>query len=195
MFLGELFFIGGYRKRTVKRECRPTRARRRGADIKRNAECGIFIVAEHVRTYDAFQLRIEVGEEIGVAEQHPIEEKDIVELHAVKHDKKPQEKPREAEAVFYAVESGEGKRAEKEKDREGDDDPADGVGAAEAFLFIGDRRQIFLGRGGEKALILNEADAAVKQEKVADHDHEERKERYFHLVLTSGMVDGAPDEA
>ena len=87
MFLGELFFIGGYRKRTVKRECRPTRARRRGADIKRNAECGIFIVAEHVRTYDAFQLRIEVGEEIGVAEQHPIEEKDIVELHAVKHDK------------------------------------------------------------------------------------------------------------
>lgn len=107
----------------------------------------------------------------------------------------PQEKPREAEAVFYAVESGEGKRAEKEKDREGDDDPADGVGAAEAFLFIGDRRQIFLGRGGEKALILHEADAAVKQEKVADHDHEERKERYFHLVLTSGMVDGAPDEA
>ena len=43
---------------------------------------------------------------------------------------------------------------------------AEHVRAAEALLPVGDGGQILLRGGGEKALILNEADRAVEQEKI-----------------------------
>lgn len=34
-----------------------------------------FVIAEHMRSYYAFYFRIKMGEEIGVAKQHSVEEK------------------------------------------------------------------------------------------------------------------------
>ena len=72
----------------------------------------------------------------------------------------------QAELVPDAVPHGKRGRAEKEQHGTPLDHPAEGVRAAEALLPVGDRGQILLRGGGEKALILNEADRAVGQEKI-----------------------------
>ena len=81
-------------------------------------------------------------------------------------NKKPCEEGPKSELVPDAVPHGKHSRAEKEQHGKPLDHPAEGVRAAEALLPVGDRGQILLRGGGEKALILNEADRAVGQEKI-----------------------------
>ena len=116
--------------------------------------------------HHAFELGVKVGKEIRAAEQHPVEEQDIVNLHGVKHEQKPREEGPKAELVPDAVPHGKRGCAEKEQHGKPLDHPAEGVRAAEALLPVGDGGQILLRGGGEKALILNEADRAVEQEKI-----------------------------
>lgn len=66
----------------------------------------LFVIAEHMRSYYAFYFRIKMGEEIGVAKQHPIEEKDIIDFHAVKYHKKSCKEFQERETVSYTVPYG-----------------------------------------------------------------------------------------
>ena len=93
--------------------------------------------------------------------------------------KAPKEGP-EAEAAPDAVPPGKRGRAEKEQHGKPLDHPAEGVRAAEALLPVGDGGQILLRGGGEKALILNEADRAVEQEKIGQKDQERRKDGDLH---------------
>ena len=129
-------------------------------------EMGALVIAEHVRADHAFELGVKVGKEIRAAEQHTVEERDIVNLHGIEHEQKPCEECPKAELVPDAVPHGKRGRAEKEQHGKPLDHPAEGVRAAEALLPVGDRGQILLRGGGEKALILNEADRAVGQEKI-----------------------------
>ena len=69
------------------------------------------VVPELMRPDDALQLRIEVREKVRVAEQHPVEERNVVELHDVEHRNEPREEPAESEGVFHAVPRGENERA------------------------------------------------------------------------------------
>ena len=55
---------------------------------------------------------------------------------------------------------------------------------AEPLFFVRDRVQILLRRGGEEALILNEADSAV-QKKVRRHYDEDRHRSYRHKNPTT----------
>ena len=41
--------------------------------------------------------------EIGVTQQHPVKENDVVDLHGVEHGEKPRKEVQEAEAVSDAV--------------------------------------------------------------------------------------------
>lgn len=61
------------------------------------------VVPGHVRAYHAFQLRIKVREEVGMTEQHPVKENDVVELHAAEHDKVTPEKAEKAESISDPV--------------------------------------------------------------------------------------------
>lgn len=45
-------------------------------------------------------------EEVGVAEQHPVEEKDIIDFHTVKYHKKSCKEFQERETVSYTVPYG-----------------------------------------------------------------------------------------
>ena len=112
----------------------------------------LFVIAEHMRSYYAFYFRIKVREEIGVAEQHPVEERNVVELHDVEDRNEPREEPAESEAVFHAVPRGENERAREHQNRKYADDPANHMRAAEPLLLIGYRVKILLRRGGEKRL-------------------------------------------
>ena len=95
-------------------------------------------------------------------------------------NKKPCEECPKAELVPDAVPHGKHSRAEKEQNGKPLDHPAEGVRAAEALLVVRDRGQILLRGGGEKALILNEADRAVEQEKIGQKDQERRKDGDLH---------------
>ena len=110
------------------------------------------VVPELMRPDDALQLRIEVREKVRVAEQHPVEERNVVELHDVEDRNEPREEPAESEAVFHAVPRGENKRAREHQNRKYADDPANHMRAAEPLLLIGYRVKILLRRGGEKRL-------------------------------------------
>ena len=115
-------------------------------------EMGALVIAEHVRADHAFELGVKVGKEIRAAEQHTVEERDIVNLHGIEHEQKPCEECPKAELVPDAVPHGKRGRAEKEQHGKPLDHPAEGVRAAEALLPVGDGGQILLRGGGEKAL-------------------------------------------
>ena len=51
-------------------------------------EMGALVIAEHVRADHAFELGVKVGKEIRAAEQHTVEERDIVNLHGIEHEQK-----------------------------------------------------------------------------------------------------------
>ena len=96
-----------------------------------------------------------------MAEQEPVEKENIVELHAIEHDKIPRKEPEIAEAVPDSVPRGEDGGAEKQQNRDPLDRPADDMRPAEPRLPVGDRVQIFLRRGRENPLVLNQSDCAI----------------------------------
>lgn len=160
--------------------------RENGGDVENEMPDMIFpVVSELVRACDALELRVKMGEEVGMGEQHPVKKADIVDLHEIEHHEKADEELPEAETVFHAVPRGEDRRAEKERQSERNDDPADNVRAGETLLFVGDHGDILLRRGGEKALVLNKPDRAVQEKKVCRKDHKRCEDRYFRV---SGLL-------
>ena len=73
------------------------------------------VVAELLRPHDALQLRVEVGEEVGVAEQHPVEENDVVDLHGAEDAQEASEERPEAEAPPDAVPHRQRRRPQEEE--------------------------------------------------------------------------------
>lgn len=57
--------------------------------------------------------------------------------------------------------------------------------AAEPLLLIVYRVEILLRRGREKALVLNESDTGVQDEKIRRHYDERREKRYCHFAVSS----------
>ena len=116
----------------------------------------LFIVPEHMRPDNAFQLRVKMRKEVRVAQQYPVKEKNIINLQAIQHDKKPPEELQKAEGVPDAIQYNENRRTGKQQNGNCIDQPADEMCAAKALLFIRNRRRIFLRRRAEKVLGLNE---------------------------------------
>lgn len=140
-----------------------------GGDVENEMPDMIFpVVSELVRACDALELRVKMGEEVGMGEQHPVQKADIVDVHEIEHHEKADEELPEAETVFHAVPRGEDRRSEKERQSERNDDPADNVRAGETLLFVGDHGDILLRRGGEKALVLNNPTAPYRRRKYAE---------------------------
>ena len=125
------------------------------------------VVAELLRPHDALQLRVEVGEEIGVAEQHPVEENDVVDLHGAEDAQEPPEERPEAEAPPDAVPHRQRRRPQEEEQGQGRQHPADGMGAGEALLPVRDGVQVLLRRRAEKALVLKKPTPAYSSRKYA----------------------------
>lgn len=78
-----------------------------------------------------------MGKEVGAGEQYPIKEDNIVNLHEIEHREKPRKELPETEAVFHAVPRGENGRAEKKRERERHDDPADDMRAGKRSCLSG----------------------------------------------------------
>lgn len=145
------------------------------------ADVGFCVIAEHMRADDALELRIEMGKEVRMAEQHPIEKQNIIDFHAAEHDEEAREKLCKAEFVSQPIPYAEERRAEEQQHRDRFDRSADDARAAEPMLLIGDRGEVFLRRGAEKALILNKAHRAVQNEKIRKHDDADCDDGDFHL--------------
>ena len=144
------------------------------------ADMGFCVIAEHMRAGNALEFRIEMGKEARMAEQYPIEKQNIIDFHAAEHDEEAHEELREAEFISNPVPYAEERRAEEQQHRDRFDRPADDARAAEPLLLIGDRGEVFLRRGAEKALILNKAHRAVQNEKIRKHDDVDCDDRDFH---------------
>lgn len=112
----------------------------------------LFVVAEHMRPNNAFQLRIKMREEVGAAKQIPVKEENIIELHKIENRQKSSEELPKAEIMLHSVPHGKRQRSHKQQQCDCDNGPADRMCAGKPFLFIRNRRQIFLGRRTEKRL-------------------------------------------
>ena len=145
------------------------------------ADMGFCVIAEHMRADDALEFRIEMGKEVRMAEQHPIEKQNIIDFHAVEHDEEAHEELRESEFISKPVPYAEERRAEEQQHRNRFDRPSDDARTAEPLLLIGDRGKVFLRRGAEKALILNKAHRAVQNEEIRKHDDADCDDGDFHL--------------
>ena len=111
-----------------------------------------------------------------MAEQEPVEKENIVELHAIEHDKIPAKEAEKSKAVSDPVPRGKNGCGQKQQDRDPLYDPADDVRPAEPLFFVRDRVQNLLRCGGKEPLILNKADAAVQNEKICGHQQNRRKD-------------------
>ena len=132
-----------------------------------------FVIAELLRPYDAFQFRIKVREEIGVAQQDPVKKDNIVKLHYRKHDEKTGKKVPETEPASYAIPCGQAEGSDKDQNRGCSEKPAKPAGTAKAlFLPVGDCSQIFFWRRREKSFILDQGNACLQKKKVRRHDHD-----------------------
>ena len=97
-----------------------------------------------------------------MAQQHPVEKENVVDLHDIEDHEIPREKRAEGETVFDAVPRGEDCRAEKQQHRQDAEVPAEDMRAAEALGFSLRNGGEDLARRGEEFLLLNEPDAGVQ---------------------------------
>lgn len=58
---------------------------------------------EKTAGFNACGFCIEMRKEVGVTQQYPVKENDVVDLHGVEHGEKPHKEVQEAEAVSDAV--------------------------------------------------------------------------------------------
>lgn len=121
----------------------------------------LFIVAEHVRPNNAFQLWIKMREEVGAAKQIPIKEQNIIKLHKIENRQKPSEERPKAEIMLHSVPHGKRQRSHKQQQCDCDNGPADRMCTGKPLLFIRDRRQIFFGRRTEKTFVLNKTNRST----------------------------------
>ena len=63
------------------------------------------VISEHMAADNALNFRIESREEIGIAQQHPVEENNIKSFHTIEHDYEPEKEFQKSESISYAVPS------------------------------------------------------------------------------------------
>ena len=66
-----------------------------------------FIISKQLRIRMTLEFGIKVGEEVGMAEQYPIKEENIVNFHEVKHNEEPYKKFPEGKLVLEAIPGAE----------------------------------------------------------------------------------------
>ena len=148
-------------------------------------DMGPLVIAKHMRADHALQLRVKMRKKARVAQQHPVKENDVVELHRIEHGEKSRKKAPKAKAVSNAVADAKGGCGEKQQDGNALDRPVKDMRPGEPLLFVGDRLQILLWRRGEKALILNKAHPAVQHKEIRQKHHERRNDRGLHVPFPS----------
>ena len=62
-----------------------------------------FVVPEQLRADDALDLGVKIREKVRVAQQHPVEKENVVDLHDIEDDEVAREKRAEGENVFDAL--------------------------------------------------------------------------------------------
>ena len=76
-------------------------------------EVRFFVVPEQLRGGDALDLGVKIREKVRVAQQHPVEKENVVDLHDIEDDEVAREKRAEGDIVPNAVLRGEDCRTEK----------------------------------------------------------------------------------
>jgi len=141
-----------------------------------------FVVPEQLRGGDALDLGVKMRKEVRMAQQHPVEKENVVDLHDIEDHEIPREKRAEGETVPNAVLRGEDCRTEKQQHRQDAEAPAEDMRAAEALGFsLRNGGEDLTRRGGEEFLLLNEPDAGVQQEKIRRHDEKRCKQGDLHF--------------
>ena len=74
-----------------------------------------FVVSKHLRSYDAFEFRIKMGKEVGVAEQHPV--KKTISNSSTRYSivKKARKELQEREIVSDSIGCGHDDRCGKKR--------------------------------------------------------------------------------
>lgn len=117
-----------------------------------------------------------------MAQQHPVEKENVVDLHDIEDHEIPREKRAEGDTVPNAVPRGEDCRTEKQQHRQDAEAPAEDMRAAEALGFsLRNGGKDLTRRVGEEFLLLNEPDAGVQQEKIRRHDEKRCKQGDLHF--------------
>lgn len=150
--------------------CRPSEKRanpREGGgegDVEQKVrKMRFFVVPEQLRADDALDLGVKMRKEVRMAQQHPVEKENVVDLHDIEDDEVAREKRAEGETVFDVVLRGEDCRTEKQQHRQDAEVPAEDMRTAEALGFsLRNGGEDLTRRGGEEFLLLNEPDAGVQ---------------------------------
>ena len=66
-----------------------------------------FVVPEQLRGGDALDLGVKMRKEVRMAQQHPVEKENVVDLHHIEDHEIPREKRAEGETVFDALQAVE----------------------------------------------------------------------------------------
>lgn len=66
-------------------------------------EVRFFVVPEQLRGGDALDLGVKMRKEVRMAQQHPVEKENVVDLHDIEDDEVAREKRAEGETVFDAL--------------------------------------------------------------------------------------------
>ena len=70
-------------------------------------EVRFFVVPEQLRADDALDLGVKIREKVRMAQQHPVEKENVVDLHDIEDDEVAREKRAEGETVFDALQAVE----------------------------------------------------------------------------------------
>lgn len=134
------------------------------------AFCGnvrFLVISKHMRPYNTFQFRIKMREKVGTAEEEPVKEEYIVNLHTIQHCKEPRKEPEKSKIVSYTVPRADNNGSHKQQNGKPLYDPADDMRAGEPLLFIGNGRQIFFRRGRKNLLFWIKPTAPYRMRKYA----------------------------
>ena len=96
----------------------------------------LFVIAEHMLSDYPFCLRIKMREEVRIAEQTPVKEQNIVDLHDIKHCNESAEESPEAEIILHSIPNAQNKSARKQKKRNRDYCPANDMRTAASLRLL-----------------------------------------------------------
>ena len=96
-----------------------------------------------------------MGVKTRVAEQKPVKKENVIEFHAIQHNKKSYEEAEKTAIAAYTIPSAQDECADKHQNGKPCHQPTDCMCAVKSLLFIQDYVKNFLRCGGEEPFILN----------------------------------------
>ena len=89
---------------TASEKCAHPRKRGGEGDVEQKVhEVRFFVVPEQLRGGDALDLGVKMRKEVRMAQRHPVEKENVVDLHDIEDDEVAREKRAEGETVFDAL--------------------------------------------------------------------------------------------